>query len=289
VRVALYADQNGSPGVILSQGSATGLVPGWSSVNIPAVPLLQGTRYWIGVLSPVGAGSLSLRQAANGGSSLSSAQTSLAAFPQPFVGGSPGARSPLSVYVQQVPPAITLTSPAAGSVVTGQAQLSAVVDDNVPITGLQFYVDGVAVGAPLNTAPYSLVWPSAGLSAAVPHVVSARATDALGRSSASSNVSVQVDNGPTISNVLVAPGLTASSARVTWSTDVASDGQVEYGLTTAYGLTTPVDEVTDTRHDMQLTGLSPGAAYHYRVRSRDAAGALAVSPDGTLFTSAPED
>jgi hypothetical protein len=289
LRVALYADQNGAPGAILSQGSSSGLVPGWTSVNIPSVPLLQNTRYWISVLSPVGSGSLNLRQAASGGSSLSSVQTSLAAFPQPFVAGIPGARSPLSVYVQQVPPAITLTSPAAGSVVTGQAQLSAVVDDDVPITRLQFYVDGTAVGAPLNTAPYSLVWPSAGMSSALPHVVSARATDALGRSSVSGNVSVQVDNGPAISNVAVGQGLTLSSARVSWTTDVASDGQVEYGPTSAYGLMTPVDQVMDVRHDMQLTGLSPGAAYHYRVRSRDAAGAMAISPDGTLFTSAPED
>jgi hypothetical protein len=245
---------------------------------------LQNTRYWIGILSPVGSGGLNLRQAASGGSSLSSAQTSLAAFPQPFVAGIPGARSPLSAYVQQVPPAITLISPAPGDQVTGQAQLSAVVDDDVPITRLQYYVDDVAVGAPLNTAPYSLVWPSAGLNPLVPHTVTARATDALGRSGVSGNVSVQVDNGPTISSVAVSPGLTASSARVTWTTDVVADSQVEYGLTSAYGLLTPVDQVMDVRHDMQLTGLSAGAAYHYRVRSRDAAGALAVSPDQTLFT-----
>jgi hypothetical protein len=289
LRVALYADQNGTPGAILSQGSASGLVPGWTSVSVPAVPVLQSARYWIAVLSPVGSGSLNLRQAASGGSSLSSVQTSLAAFSQPFVAGISGAQSPLSVYVQQVPPAITLTSPAAGSLVTGQAQLSAAVDDDVPITRLQFYVDGVAVGGPVSGPPYQVTWSSTGTSANLPHTVSARATDALGRSSVSGNVSVQVDNGPTISNVTVSPGLTASSARVTWTTDVASDGQVEYGLTSAYGLTTPVDAVMGVRHDMQLTGLSAGAAYHYRVRSRDGAGAVAESPDGTLFTSAPDD
>jgi hypothetical protein len=289
LRVALYSDQNGAPGGILAQGSASGLVPGWTSVTIPPVPVLRSTRYWVAILSPLGSGTLNLRQAASGGSSISSAQTSLAAFAQPFAVGIAGARSPLAAYVQQVPPAITLTGPLDGSLVTGQAQLSAVVDDNATVTQLQFYVDGVAVGAPLASAPYSLTWNTVGLNASLPHTVSARATDAMGRSSSSGNVTVQVDNGPTISNVAVAPGLTASSARITWSTNVPADGQVEYGLTTAYGLTTPVDDVADVRHDMQLTGLSPGAAYHYRVRSRDAAGAPAVSADGTLFTSSPTD
>jgi hypothetical protein len=228
---------------------------------------------------------VNLRQATSGGSSLSSAQAGLAALPQPFIPGDPGARSPLAAYVQQVPPSISVTSPAPGAVVTAAAQLSALVDDDAPVTRLQFYVDGQPVGAPLNSAPYTLTWASTGLSASLPHTVSARATDALGRSGASGNVSVQVDNGPSISNVSVSPGLTVSSARVTWSTDVVSDGQVEYGLTTAYGLSTPVDQAMDTRHDMQLTGLAPGAAYHYHVRSRDAAGALSASPDATLFTS----
>ena len=195
-----------------------------------------------------------------------------------------GAQSPLSLYVQQVPPAITLTGPAEGSLVTGQTQLSAVVDDDAPITRLQFFVDGLPVGAPLTSAPYSMTWNSVGLNPALPHTLSARATDALGRSGVSGNVNVQVDNGPTISNVASSPGLTASSARITWVTDVPADGQVEYGLTTAYGLTTPVDPQPKLQHDMQLTGLGPDAAYHYRVRSRDAAGAQAVSAEAVFFT-----
>ncbi|MBV9598533.1 MAG: hypothetical protein JOZ87_16935 [Chloroflexi bacterium] len=282
LRVALYSDQTGAPGAILSQGTASGLSPGWTSVTIPPVPLLRSTRYWIGVLSPLGPGALNVRQSTSGGSSLSSTQTSLAAFPQPFGSGVPGARSPLAAYVQQVPPAITLTGPPDGSVVSGQAQLSAVVDDDAPVTRLQFYIDAQAVGAPLTSAPFTLTWSVDALNAGLPHTISARASDALGRSSVSGSVNVQVDNGPVISNVVASPGLTASSARVTWTTDVPADGQVEYGPTTNYGLTTPLNSIADVRHDMQLTGLSDGTTYHYRVRSRDAAGALTLSPDATL-------
>ncbi len=289
LRVALYSDQNGTPGSILSQGSTSSVTPGWTSVNIAPVPLLATSRYWIAVLSPLGAGVVNLRQAPSGGSSLSSAQTSLAAFPQSFAGSVPGARSPLSAYVQQVPPAVTVTGPADGSVVSGQLPLTAVVDDDAPVARVQFYVDGQPVGSPLSAAPYTSSWNSAGLNPSLPHSISARATDAQGRSGVSSNVSVQVDNGPTISNVSAGPGLTASSARVTWTTDIAADGQVEFGTTAAYGVLTPVDPSTSARHEMQLTGLSPGTVYHYRVRSRDASGATAISPDATLTTTPTAD
>jgi hypothetical protein len=63
-----------------------------------------------------------------------------------------------------------------------------------------------------------------------------------------------------------------------------ADGQVEFGPTLAYGESTPLDSRAEWRHDMQLTGLAPGTLYHYRVRSRDANGALAVSSDQVFFT-----
>ena len=284
VRVAMYSDQGGAPGAILAQGSAPSLIPGWVPVIVPSVGVVQGARYWIAVLNPLGTASLNLRQTTLGGSSISSAQTSLAAFPQPFVTGVAGARSPLSVSVVQVPPAVTLMGPADGSVVNGQVQLSTVVDDDVPLARLQFFVDGLPVGAPLFAPPYSVTWNSAGSNPRMPHTISAQATDIQGRSGASATIAVQVDNGPVVSNVTIAPGLTASSALVRWTTDVLSDGQVDYGLTTAYELSTPVNPVADTRHEMSLTGLAAGAVYHYRVRSRDANGAAAVSLDGIFYT-----
>jgi phosphodiesterase/alkaline phosphatase D-like protein len=115
-------------------------------------------------------------------------------------------------------------------------------------------------------------------------MVSAQASDVLGRSATSGLVGVQVDNGPLISGVALIPGVTASSARVTWTTDVLADGQVEFGPTLAHGVSTPVDSRADWRHDMQLTGLLPGTLYHYRVRSRNANGAVSVSADQVFFT-----
>ena len=109
VRLALYSDQAGAPGTILAQGSAPALTAGWLNVTIPPVPLVQGQRYWVTVLSPIGGGSLNIREARAGGSSLLSRQATLAAFPMAWTAGIVAARSPVSVYVQQMPPSVTLT------------------------------------------------------------------------------------------------------------------------------------------------------------------------------------
>jgi glucose/arabinose dehydrogenase len=90
---------------------------------------------------------------------------------------------------------------------------------------------------------------------------------------------------PTISGVAKS-GITESSARIQWMTNEPADTQVEYGTTTAYGSTTVLDPVFASEHSQQLTGLSPSTLYHFRVRSRDAAGNLGISSDQTFTTTA---
>ncbi len=79
----------------------------------------------------------------------------------------------------------------------------------------------------------------------------------------------------------------ASSATITWTTNEASDSQVEYGPTTAYGSSMARNASLVTSHSQALSGLAPSTLYHYRVKSRDAAGNLATSGDGTFTTAAP--
>jgi hypothetical protein len=77
----------------------------------------------------------------------------------------------------------------------------------------------------------------------------------------------------------------ATSATVRWTTDEASDSQVDYGVTMLYGGSTPLIQTRSTDHSVALTGLAPGTLYHFRVKSRDAAGNLAASGDLTFKTS----
>jgi hypothetical protein len=92
---------------------------------------------------------------------------------------------------------------------------------------------------------------------------------------------------PTISNIK-SSNITSSGATITWTTNEASDTQVEYGTSTGYGSSTTLNSNKVTSHSQNLTGLTASKLYHYRVKSKDASGNLAVSADNT-FTTAAKD
>jgi RHS repeat-associated protein len=117
-------------------------------------------------------------------------------------------------------------------------------------------------------------------------VSGAIAESGAGITTSVSNIRLEVDTAPVISNVTTG-GITATSATITWNTNENSDSQVEYGTTTAYGQSTTLDPAIVSAHSQGLSGLASGTLYHYRVRSRDATGNLAVSGDFS-FTTAPD-
>ncbi len=90
-------------------------------------------------------------------------------------------------------------------------------------------------------------------------------------------------SAPVISNIS-SLNIMKTSAKVTWTTSELSDSQVEYGLTTSYGKQTTVDMHSVTSHAVNLSRLSSGKTYHYRVKSKDATGNLSVSADKTFKT-----
>ena len=90
---------------------------------------------------------------------------------------------------------------------------------------------------------------------------------------ASDGIPLQVTVGPAATNI------TATAATITWTTNEAADSQVEYGPTSSYGSTTTLDPTPVTSHSINLTGLTASTLYHYRVKSKDAAGKPATSDD----------
>src|SRR5204862_537245 len=77
-------------------------------------------------------------------------------------------------------------------------------------------------------------------------------------------------------------GVTTSGATITWTTNEASDSQVDYGTTTAYGSSSALNPTPVTAHSVVLSGLTSATTYHFRVRSSDAAGNPATSGDFTF-------
>ena len=102
------------------------------------------------------------------------------------------------------PPTVSVTNPADGSTVSGTVTIEADASDNVGVTSVEFFVDGVSQGTD-TTAPYSVTWNTLA-SGNGSHSVSATARDAAGNSD-SDSVNVTVDNGAGNGQAVYDPGL----------------------------------------------------------------------------------
>jgi hypothetical protein len=117
-----------------------------------------------------------------------------------------------------------------------------------------------------------------------------RACDTAGQFSAYSNevtasIASAADTTPPVISAVGSSGIMVSSATISWTTNEASDSQVEYGTTATYGSSTALSSSMVTSHSQALSGLAAATLYHYRVRSKDAAGNQAVSGDYTFTTA----
>jgi inosine-uridine nucleoside N-ribohydrolase len=93
------------------------------------------------------------------------------------------------------------------------------------------------------------------------------------------------DTTPPLISGVAAGWLSPSGATLSWTTDEASDSQADYGLTSSYGSSSALSSSLAVAHSVALSGLATATTYHYRVKSRDAAGNLATSADFTFTTA----
>ncbi|NLN75047.1 MAG: family 10 glycosylhydrolase [Armatimonadetes bacterium] len=91
-------------------------------------------------------------------------------------------------------------------------------------------------------------------------------------------------NGSVVISNVQTTNILATSATVTWTTNESSTSQVEYGTSTAYGSSTPKKTAKVMSHSVDITGLSPGTLYHFRVKSENDGG-LSISNDYTFTTN----
>lgn len=88
---------------------------------------------------------------------------------------------------------------------------------------------------------------------------------------------------PVIGNFVVTK-LSASSVRISFTTDIQASAMIMYGPTDKYGLVTGKDSPSQN-HSFTLIGLSPGTTYHYRVRAGAGEYADTYSADKTFTTN----
>jgi hypothetical protein len=92
------------------------------------------------------------------------------------------------------------------------------------------------------------------------------------------------NTAPPIFSQILSYALQPTSASLSFRTDQAGDTLIDYGPTSAYGTTVPLDPKLVTTHTVALAGLTAGTTYHYRASSKNGAGVLAQSGDFTFTT-----
>ena len=108
----------------------------------------------------------------------------------------------------------------------GSVTVTASAADDVGVAGVQFLLDGAALGAEDTTAPYSVAWNTAGLSNGE-HVLTAVARDAAGRSTMSTNVNVTVANDVTAPQI----ALSTPGGSVSGTITLAATASDDFGVT----------------------------------------------------------
>jgi hypothetical protein len=119
------------------------------------------------------------------------------------------------------PPAVSVTSPANASTVSGNVTLSANATDNIGVASVEFKVDGVSLGI-RTTSPYSLSWDSTKVSNGT-HNISAVAKDTSGNTS-TATISVNVSNVTIAPLTITTASLPSSQVGKNYSATVSATG-----------------------------------------------------------------
>ena len=169
------------------------------------------------------------------------------------------------------PPAVSITSPAASSSVSGNITISANASDNAGVARVEFSLDG-ALKATDNSAPYEMAW-NAEASTLGLHSISVKAFDSAGNSSVSTRTVSVVDMTSPVARLTspLSAALLRTGTKVTISataTDNRGVARVEFsvnGVLKATDKTSPYSWIWSVPSGRGIT-------YTLRARAFDAAG-----------------
>ena len=113
-----------------------------------------------------------------------------------------------------------------------------------------------------------------------------RGQDAAGQlvMSRDTTFTTPADRQPPVITNLAATNLTATAATIRWMTDERSTSQVEFGLDSTLGRSTPLSTTLVTQHEATLANLAAYQTFHARVKSTDEFGNTAMSRQFTFMT-----
>jgi hypothetical protein len=119
----------------------------------------------------------------------------------------------LTVTYDPTAPSVSIAAPVAGATVKGTTTVTAAVSDNTGVVGVQFLLDGLAVGTEQATG-FTMAWNTTTVGDGQ-HTLSARARDAAGNTSTSAAVAVTVANAQTPAGLAAAYGFSEGKGATT--------------------------------------------------------------------------
>ncbi|HET9654343.1 MAG TPA: fibronectin type III domain-containing protein [Kineosporiaceae bacterium] len=155
------------------------------------------------------------------------------------------------------------------------------------VAGYQVLRDGAVVGR--MDLPGGLHYSDNGLAAKSTHSYAVRAVDSAGNLSAATTArsattsaagTAAIARGPLLSNV------TATSAVVSWWTNIPTTGRIGYGVGSTGSNTATDPQGSVLHHMVKLSGLAPGTTYQYAVTSAASTGSSATR-SASFSTAAP--
>jgi hypothetical protein len=141
----------------------------------------------------------------------------------------------VTVLNDTIAPTVSIASPPSGTTVSGAITITANASDNVAVAGVQFRLDGAAIGAEDTTVPYSMDWDTAATTDGS-HTLSAVARDSAGLVTTSAAVAILVANAvDTVTRVEDNASAISYTPANSW-TEGYQDGHAWSGGTAALGI-----------------------------------------------------
>ena len=187
-------------------------------------------------------------------------------------------------------PTVSIASPSGGSV-SGMVAIQASAADNVGVTRVEFYVDGMLLATD-SAAPWQANWDTAGATNGT-HVLLAKAYDAAGNVGTSQQVSVTVSGGiadttPPTANLTFPTNNATVRGSVTLSASASDDSgvtRVEFFVDSiSIGTGTPSGQAGPWTLSWNTTGVTDGA-HAMMVKAYDAAGNIGADNDTTVIVN----
>ncbi|HIL94723.1 MAG TPA: hypothetical protein EYG51_02245, partial [Pseudomonadales bacterium] len=163
----------------------------------------------------------------------------------------------LGLPIDTTPPTVSVLNPAGGATVSGTLTIDATASDNVGVTRVDFFDDGVLLSSD-TTSPYSATWDTTTVADGL-HALSASALDAAGNPGTSAPVNVTVQNAAPPTTTTTFSGSLEKGGTNTFNLTIEGAAQVDATLTYDRSRANPVLTVFDPNNNPIATqgGMSP--------------------------------